>query len=150
MIPKRMTLENFLSFGEPADEFAFTDDEPLWVLCGPNGVGKSAVFDAITYALYGEHRGGRRKAEQLIRHGANGFRSRSSSSSPAPTTASPAPGRPDDPGGRAAGRPGGRLAGAERERRGRRDRLGRERTSAWRSTRSRRRSCCGRARPTRS
>jgi DNA repair exonuclease SbcCD ATPase subunit len=74
MIPKRIELENFLSFGKPAVEFTFTDDEPLWALCGRNGVGKSAVFDGITYALYGEHRGGTQKAEQLIRHGANGFR----------------------------------------------------------------------------
>lgn len=74
MIPKRIELENFLSFGKPATEFTFTDDEPLWALCGRNGVGKSAVFDGITYALYGEHRGGTQKAEQLIRHGANGFR----------------------------------------------------------------------------
>ncbi len=74
MIPKRIELENFLSFGKPAVAFTFTDDEPLWALCGKNGVGKSAVFDGITYALYGEHRGGTQKAEQLIRHGANGFR----------------------------------------------------------------------------
>jgi DNA repair exonuclease SbcCD ATPase subunit len=74
MIPKRIELENFLSFGKPAVAFTFTDDEPLWALCGRNGVGKSAVFDGITYALYGEHRGGTQKAEQLIRHGANGFR----------------------------------------------------------------------------
>jgi DNA repair exonuclease SbcCD ATPase subunit len=74
MIPKRIELENFLSFGKPAVEFTFTDDEPLWALCGRNGVGKSAVFDGITYALYGEHRGGTQKAEQLIRHGASGFR----------------------------------------------------------------------------
>jgi DNA repair exonuclease SbcCD ATPase subunit len=74
MIPRRIELENFLSFGKPAVEFTFTDDEPLWALCGRNGVGKSAVFDGITYALYGEHRGGTQKAEQLIRHGANGFR----------------------------------------------------------------------------
>src|SRR5947209_11540202 len=74
MIPKRIVLENFLSFGSPETEIVFADDEPLWVLSGPNGVGKSAVFDAITYSLYGEHRGGGQKAEQLIRHGANGFR----------------------------------------------------------------------------
>jgi len=74
MIPTRIELENFLSFGTPAVVFTFTDDEPLWVLCGRNGVGKSAVFDGITYALYGEHRAGTQKAEQLIRHGANGFR----------------------------------------------------------------------------
>jgi DNA repair exonuclease SbcCD ATPase subunit len=74
MIPKRILLENFLSFGAPAVELAFADDEPLWALCGRNGVGKSAVFDAITYALYGEHRGGAQKPDQLIRHGANSFR----------------------------------------------------------------------------
>ncbi len=77
MIPKLVVLENFLSFGEETT-IAFTDDERLWVIAGPNGVGKSAVFDAITYALYGCHRGtqssGTDKAEQLIRHGANKFR----------------------------------------------------------------------------
>jgi DNA repair exonuclease SbcCD ATPase subunit len=73
MIPKRISLKNILSFGEPAAVFEFTADEPLWVLCGPNGIGKSAVFDAITYALYGKHRGGEHKAEQLVRHGTNGF-----------------------------------------------------------------------------
>src|SRR5438034_3338976 len=74
MIPRRIVLENFLSFGSPATEIQFTDDEPLWVLGGPNGVGKSAVFDAMTYALYGEHRGGAVDHACLVRHGANGFR----------------------------------------------------------------------------
>lgn len=73
MIPRRVVLENFLSIAGPVD-VCFTDDEPLWVLTGRNGVGKSAIFDAITYCLYGEHRGGGQKADQLIRHGANGFR----------------------------------------------------------------------------
>lgn len=72
MIPKRVTLENFLSFGRKT-EISFDDDEPLWVLGGPNGVGKSAIFDAITYCLFGEHRGGSRDADKLVRHGANGF-----------------------------------------------------------------------------
>src|SRR5262245_45043496 len=75
MIPKRVVLENFLSHGDPPTEFVFADDEPLWVVCGPNGVGKSAVFDAITYALFGCHRGGKGQGmDELIRHGANGFR----------------------------------------------------------------------------
>src|SRR5262245_48787545 len=74
MIPRRVELENFLSFGSPATEIVFGDDEPLWVLGGPNGVGKSAVFDAITYALFGCHRGGGQNADQLVRHGSNGFR----------------------------------------------------------------------------
>src|SRR5947209_6084187 len=74
MIPRRIVLENFLSFGSPATEIVFADDEPLWVVGGPNGVGKSAVFDGMTYALYGEHRGGATEHTSLIRHGANGFR----------------------------------------------------------------------------
>jgi DNA repair exonuclease SbcCD ATPase subunit len=77
MIPKRIAVKNFLTFGEQSGgkpvEFVFVESEPLWVLCGANGTGKSAVFDAITYSLYGEHRGGKQKAEQLIRHNANGF-----------------------------------------------------------------------------
>ena len=72
MIPKRVTLENFLSFGSKT-EIAFTDDEPLWVLGGPNGVGKSAVFDAMTFCLFGAHRGDGREVDPLVRHGANGF-----------------------------------------------------------------------------
>lgn len=72
MIPKKVTLENFLSFGAKA-EIEFDDDEPLWVLGGPNGVGKSAIFDAITYCLFGSHRGGAKEIDPLIRHGADGF-----------------------------------------------------------------------------
>ena len=74
MIPKRVELENFLSFGEKQVIDFTTDDEALWILCGPNGVGKSAVFDAITYCLFGQHRGGKDGAASLIRHGQNGFR----------------------------------------------------------------------------
>ncbi len=74
MIPKRVTLRNFLSFGDEEQTFDFTEpDEVLWILTGPNGVGKSAVFDAITYCLFTEHRGGGQDAKSLIKHGANGF-----------------------------------------------------------------------------
>lgn len=70
MIPKRVTLENFLSYGART-EIAFDDREPLWVVGGPNGVGKSAVFDAMTYCLYAQHRGGGQGHDDLIRHGAD-------------------------------------------------------------------------------
>lgn len=72
MIPRRVTLENFLSFG-PKQVLEFSDDEPLWIVGGPNGVGKSAIFDAMTYALFACHRGGKTNHDLLIRHGANRF-----------------------------------------------------------------------------
>ena len=73
MIPLRVSLKNFLSFGDEPAVVEFADGDPLWVIRGPNGVGKSAVFDAITYALYGQHRGGKNDARELVRHGANAF-----------------------------------------------------------------------------
>lgn len=76
MIPKRVTLENFLSFGEK-QEIVFNNDEVLWVIGGPNGSGKSAVFDAMTYCLFGTHRASGTRIKdsdnKLIRHGENGF-----------------------------------------------------------------------------
>ena len=72
MIPKKVVLENFLSFGAK-QTLSFDDDEPLWVISGPNGIGKSAVFDAITFCLYGEHRGGAQNLNRLCRHGEKSY-----------------------------------------------------------------------------
>jgi DNA repair protein SbcC/Rad50 len=72
MIPKKVTLENFLSFGEKK-EVIFDDEAALWVVAGPNGVGKSAIFDAITYCLFEQHRNGQRYADKLTHHGRDGF-----------------------------------------------------------------------------
>lgn len=73
MIPVRVQLKNFLCYGEAEDggpiEFDF-DDAPLWSICGDNGAGKSAIFDAITYTLFGQHRGGAQDDGRLIRKGA--------------------------------------------------------------------------------
>ena len=67
MIPLRVALDGFMSYREKA-ELVF-EGAPLWVLSGRNGSGKSAIFDAITYALYGVHRGGTQNAKALINHG---------------------------------------------------------------------------------
>lgn len=73
MIPARVSLKNFLTFAAADDGTAITfdfDGAALWSIAGVNGAGKSAIFDAITYALFGEHRGGRQQDNRLIRKGA--------------------------------------------------------------------------------
>jgi exonuclease SbcC len=71
VIPCRVELTDFLSH-RCADEpvvFDF-DGAVLWSVSGDNGAGKSAIFDAITWTLFNEHRGGGQNAQRLISHGA--------------------------------------------------------------------------------
>jgi exonuclease SbcC len=73
MIPCAVELTDFLSHrsadGEPV-RFDF-DGAVLWSVSGDNGAGKSAIFDAIIWTLYGQHRGGTQDARRLISHGAD-------------------------------------------------------------------------------
>ncbi len=73
MIPVEVTLRNFMCYDESGgDGYRYNfRDHRLWSICGDNGAGKSAIFDAITYTLFGHHRGGERRDEELIRKGAN-------------------------------------------------------------------------------
>ncbi len=74
MIPLRVYLKNFLCHSE--QEFRF-DGHPVWLLHGSNGVGKSAVFDAMVYALFGEHsrrEGVPNAVGDLIRYGESSMR----------------------------------------------------------------------------
>lgn len=64
MIPLKVTMEGFLSYQQP-ETFDFSE-RPLWMLSGDNGAGKSSVFDAITFVLFKEHRGGKQNAADLI------------------------------------------------------------------------------------
>jgi len=71
MIPLRLQLKNFLSYGP---QLQTVDFEPYQLIClsGKNGHGKSALLDAITWALWGQARkiGGTSKAdENLLRLG---------------------------------------------------------------------------------
>jgi len=71
--PLSITLENFLCYSTQGDEHPHVFDfrpHRLWSISGNNGAGKSAIFDAITYCLFGEHRGGRSGDEQLVHKGA--------------------------------------------------------------------------------
>ena len=71
MIPTRLALKNFLSYSEDAPALDFAS---FHVACisGANGHGKSALLDAITWALWGEARKAgtdRKPDEGLLRTG---------------------------------------------------------------------------------
>ncbi|MBS1987610.1 SMC family ATPase [Candidatus Dependentiae bacterium] len=71
MIPRRIELKNFLSYGEPMQVVDFVNYS-LMCLSGKNGHGKSALLDALTWAVWGQARktGGTSKADEgLLRLG---------------------------------------------------------------------------------
>ena len=73
MIPAKVSLKNFLTFAADTDGNPVVLDfegASLWSIAGVNGAGKSAIFDAIIYSLFGEHRGGNQHDNRLIRKGA--------------------------------------------------------------------------------
>jgi DNA repair exonuclease SbcCD ATPase subunit len=65
VIPQRVKLKGFLCYKEE-QEVSFDGNATLWMLSGLNGSGKSSVFDAVTYALFGHHRGGGQQVVELI------------------------------------------------------------------------------------
>ncbi len=66
MVPIRLALRNFLSYGESAPTLDFTRFS-LACLSGKNGHGKSALLDAIVWALWGRCRVSNRA--DVIRYG---------------------------------------------------------------------------------
>lgn len=71
MVPLKLSLENFLSYGEEvAPERRTLDFRGFTLAClsGKNGHGKSALLDALTWALWGECRA--RNKEEVIKRGA--------------------------------------------------------------------------------
>ncbi|MBA7539333.1 Chromosome partition protein Smc [subsurface metagenome] len=71
MIPVKLRLKNFLSYGENVPPLDFTQFH-VACLSGANGQGKSALLDALTWSIWGEGRKGsqERKADSsLLRMG---------------------------------------------------------------------------------
>ena len=54
MLPTRLEIHNFLAYRAP-EPIVFAGIE-LACLTGQNGVGKSSILDAITWALWGKAR----------------------------------------------------------------------------------------------
>jgi len=69
VIPLRLELRNFLSYAEDHPSLCL-DGIHVACLSGSNGHGKSALLDAMLWALWGEPRGGSRAGDDLICHGA--------------------------------------------------------------------------------
>ena len=72
MIPRRVKLKGFLCYKDE-QEIDFDGNATLWMLSGLNGSGKSTIFDAVTYALFGHHRGGGQQAHELINKDSDGL-----------------------------------------------------------------------------
>ncbi len=66
MIPLSLRLQNFMSYGEHVPPLDFT---PITTACltGDNGHGKSALLDAITWALWGQTRA--KSLDDIVRLG---------------------------------------------------------------------------------
>jgi exonuclease SbcC len=68
VIPLRLSLENFLCYREGVPTLDFTGIH-VACLCGPNGHGKSALLDSITWCLWGRSRG--KTHDDLVSYGAD-------------------------------------------------------------------------------
>lgn len=68
MRPRSLRMENFGAYRAPA-LVDFSSLGPLFLVWGKTGSGKTTLFDAITYALYGAVSGSRRKLDRdLVSH----------------------------------------------------------------------------------
>lgn len=67
MIPLSVRMTGWMRYRN--ETLADFNHGTLIAICGENGAGKSSIFDAITFALYGHHRLGKMQASQLISEG---------------------------------------------------------------------------------
>lgn len=69
MKPLKLTIQAFGPFaGKEEIDFTKLGDNPLFLINGPTGAGKSSILDAICFALYGQTTGNEREAAQMRCH----------------------------------------------------------------------------------
>ncbi len=69
MIPVKLKLSNFTSYGESVPDLDFTKFK-LAAISGLNGAGKSSLLDAVTWCIWGASRAGD-SADALIHLGSD-------------------------------------------------------------------------------
>ncbi len=65
MLPKKIIMENFGPFLHEEVDFEQMTEAPLFLISGKTGAGKTTIFDAITFALYGDASGGVRSSNEI-------------------------------------------------------------------------------------
>lgn len=66
MRPVKLTMEAFGPYAKMTEiDFEKLGTDGLYLITGDTGAGKTTIFDAITYALYGESSGGERKDDMM-------------------------------------------------------------------------------------
>ena len=65
MRPLKLVMQAFGSYGNRTEIDFEKPDQNLFLITGNTGSGKTTIFDAICYALYGETSGGSRTGKEL-------------------------------------------------------------------------------------
>ena len=66
MRPEKLIIQAFGPFAETEElDFTLLGSNPLFLINGPTGAGKSSILDAICFALYGQATGKERDASQM-------------------------------------------------------------------------------------
>ncbi|CDR24620.1 exonuclease subunit SbcC [Staphylococcus schweitzeri] len=72
MKPLHLTLKNFGPFLKEEIDFSKIDNNELFLISGKTGSGKTMIFDAMTYALFGQASTKQREENDLRSHFADG------------------------------------------------------------------------------